>query len=233
VVLFPHGTKGRVKAVQVYKRNSDTAMVGQCAALNVPQWDHKNIERGNTVTLAKYFSPEQWYLCRLRVLESAKIPLKTGANVKFHTGTSEVLATVYSLESNRIDAGEECLIQVRLDRPQRIVAGPGDRFIVRNLSPVQTIGGGMIVEAIPARLKRNQPQVLRGAKDRATAVLVEKDFVEYCVKTAEAFAVNEGELSVRAKMLPGPLKDILSELAGEGKVTSLAIVTQHMMFNRI
>ncbi|MHC4072145.1 MAG: selenocysteine-specific translation elongation factor [Planctomycetota bacterium] len=221
VILFPHGAKGRVKAVQVYKRNSDTAVVGQCAALNVPQWDYKSIERGNTVTLTKYFSPQQWYLCKLRVLASAKSPLKTGANIKFHTGTSEVLATVYSLESNRIDAGQECLIQVRLDRPQRIVAAPGDRFILRNLSPVQTIGGGTIVEAIPARLRRNQPEVLRDAKDRATAVLVERDFVQYCVKTAEAFAVNEGELSVRAKMLSGPLKDILAELAGEGRVISL------------
>ena len=221
VVLFPHGTKGRVKAVQVYKRNSDIAMVGQCAALNIPQWDHKNIERGNTVTLAKYFSPEQWYLCRLRVLASVKTPLKTGANVKFHTGTSEVLATVYLLEANRVVGGEDCLIQVRLDRPQRIVAAPGDRFIVRSLSPVQTIGGGTIVEALPARLKRNQPQVLRDAEDRARAVLVERDFVEYCIKTAEAFAVNEGELSVRAKMLPGALKDILSELTGEGKVVNL------------
>ncbi|TKJ37014.1 MAG: selenocysteine-specific translation elongation factor [Planctomycetes bacterium B3_Pla] len=221
VVLFPHGTKGRVKAVQVYKRNSDTAMVGQCAALNVPQWDHKNIERGNTVTLAKYFSPEQWYLCRLRVLASVKTPLKTGANVKFHTGTSEVLATVYLLEANRVVGGDDCLIQVRLDRPQRIVAAPGDRFIVRSLSPVQTIGGGTIVEALPARLKRNQPQVLRDAEDRARAVLVERDFVEYCIKTAEAFAVNEGELSVRAKMLPGPLKDILTKLTGDGKVVNL------------
>ena len=221
VVLFPHGAKGRVKAVQVYKRNSDTAVVGQCAALNVPQWDYKNIERGNTVTLAKYFSPEQWYLCRLRVLASLKSPLKTGANVKFHTGTSEVLATVYLLEANRVVGGEDCLIQVRLDRPQRIVAAPGDRFIVRSLSPVQTIGGGTIVEALPARLKRNQPEVLRDAKDRARAVLVERDFVEYCIKTAEAFAVNEGELSVRAKMLPGPLKDILAELTGEGKVVNL------------
>ncbi|MHC4495650.1 MAG: selenocysteine-specific translation elongation factor [Planctomycetota bacterium] len=221
VILFPHGAKGRVKAVQVYKRNSDTAVVGQCAALNVPQWDYKSIERGNTVTLTKYFSPQQWYLCKLRVLASAKSPLKTGANIKFHTRTSEVLATVYSLESNRIDAGQECLIQVRLDRPQRIVAAPGDRFILRNLSPVQTIGGGTIVEAIPARLRRNQPEVLRDAKDRATAVLVERDFVQYCVKTAEAFAVNEGELSVRAKMLSGPLKDILAELAGEGRVISL------------
>ncbi|MBN2316383.1 MAG: selenocysteine-specific translation elongation factor, partial [Sedimentisphaerales bacterium] len=140
VVLFPHGTKGRIKAIQVYKRESETAMVGQCAALNVPQWEHRNIERGGTVTLGEYFSPEQWFLCKLRMLEHIKTPLKTGVKIKFHTGTSEVVATVYLLQGNNVSAGQEGLIQVRMDNPQRIVAAPRDRFILRSLSPVQTLG---------------------------------------------------------------------------------------------
>ncbi|MCK5090645.1 MAG: SelB C-terminal domain-containing protein, partial [Hyphomicrobiaceae bacterium] len=125
------------------------------------------------------------------------------------------------LEGNRAAAGQTHLVQIRLDRPQRIVAGPGDRFILRSLSPVETIGGGMIVEALPTKLKRNQEQVVRDAHDRAAAVPVEKDFVEYCTRTAEAHAANEGELSIRTKILPGPLKEILAELSGEGKVISL------------
>ena len=221
VVLFPHASKGRVKAVQVYKRNSDTAVVGQCAAINVPQWDYKNIERGCTVTLGKYFTPEQWYLCKLGLLVSIKAPLKTGANVKFHTGTSEVLATVYLLETNRATAGQTHLVQIRLDRPEQIVAAPRDRFILRSLSPVQTIGGGMIVEAIGGKLRRNQERLVRDAHDRAAAVLTERDFVEYCVRAAEAHAATESELSIRAKILPGPLREILTELVAEGKVIGL------------
>ncbi|MHC4431759.1 MAG: selenocysteine-specific translation elongation factor [Planctomycetota bacterium] len=221
VVLFPHGAKGRVKAVQVYKRSSDTAIVGQCAAINVPQWDYKNIERGCTVTVAKYFTPAQWYLCKLIILTSAKSPLKTGAKTKFHTGTSEVLATAYLLEANRAAAGETHLVQIRLDRPPRIVAAPGDRFILRSLSPVETIGGGMIVEALDGKLRRSQDRVIRDAHDRAAAVPVERDFVEYCIKTAEAHAASESELSIRTKILPGPLKEILAELNAEGKLISL------------
>ncbi len=221
VVLFPHGTKGRIKAIQVYKRNSDIAMVGHCAALNVPQWDHKSIERGSTVTLGEYFSPEQWYLCKLKVLGHIKSPLKNGTSMKFHAGTSEVVATVYLLEGNSIAAGRECLVQVRLNPPQRIVAAPGDHFILRSLSPVQTIGGGMIIEAVPKKLKRNHPQIVQDARDRAEAVLVDRDFVEYCIRTAEAFAVGESEVSIRTKILPGPLKEILAELVAEGRVVNL------------
>ncbi len=222
VVLFPHGTKGRIKTVQVYKRNSDTAMVGQCAAINVPQWDYKDIERGCTVTLSNYFLPQQWHLCSLRILPHVKSPLKNGANIKFHTGTSEAVATVFLLEGSSIAADRECLIQVRLNRPQRIVAAPRDRFILRSLSPVQTIGGGMIIEALAKKLKRSDERILQDALDRAKAVVTERDFVEYCIKTAEDFAAGENEVSVRAKMLPGPLKEILAGLVDGGEVLNLS-----------
>ncbi len=222
VVLFPHEAKGRVKAIQVYKKNSDIAIVGQCAAINVPQWDYKNIDRGCTVTLGSYFSSEQWYLCELQILTNMKSSLKTGANVKFHTGTSEALATVYLLEANRAAAGQTHLVQIRLDRPRRIVAAPRDRFILRSLSPVETIGGGMIVEALPKRLKRNREQIIRDAHDRASAMVTERSFVEYCVKTAEARAATEREISIRAKMLPEPLRKVLDDLVSEEKIVNLA-----------
>jgi len=219
VVLFPHGTKGRIKAIQVYKRDSEIAMVGQCAALNVPQWDYKTIERGNVVTLGEYFSPQQLCLCKLNLLTHVKSPLKNGTKIKFHTGTSEIVATVFLLQVGNASAGDECLVQVRLNEP--VVAAPGDRFILRTLSPVQTIGGGMIVESLPKKLKRNHPQAIQDAQDRARAVLVEKDFSEYCIKTAEAFAVTETELSTRTKILSEPLKAILAELIQQTKVIDL------------
>jgi len=222
VILFPHGTKGRIKAVQVYKRNSDTAIVGQCAAINIPQLDYKNVGRGCTVTLGDYFSPQQWYLCSLRVLPHVKNPLKNGADIKFHTGTSEIVATIFLLEGSIAAAGRECLVQVRMNRPQRIVAAPRDRFILRSLSPVHTIGGGMIIEALANKLKRKDEGVLQDAQDRAKAVVSERDFVEYCIKTAEDFAAGESGLSIRAKMLPGPLKEILAGLVEKGEVLNLS-----------
>jgi selenocysteine-specific elongation factor len=222
VVLSPQGSKGRIKAVQVYKRTSETAKVGQCAALNVPQWDYKDIDRGCTVTLGDYFSPQQWYLCKLRILPDIKSPLKNGANIKFHTGTSEVVATVFLLEASSITAGQEALVQVRLNRPQRIVAAPRDRFILRSLSPVQTIGGGMIIEALEKKLKRNDERVLHDVKVRARAVMSERDFVEYCIKTAEDFAAGDSEISARAKIMPGPMKEILSGLVKESKILNLS-----------
>jgi selenocysteine-specific elongation factor len=204
VVLLPQTTKGRIKAIQVYKRDSDTAVSGQCAALNIPQWDYKTIKRGNVVTVGEYFSPQQWYLCKLHVLDSNK---------------SEVLATIYLMQANTITAGQQGLFQVRVHEP--VVAAPGDRFILRTLSPVQTVGGGMIIEAISKKLKRSNPQVLQDAEDRAKAVLIQKDFVEYCIKTAEAAAISEHKISLRTKLLPDQLREILKQLTQQAKVLKL------------
>jgi selenocysteine-specific elongation factor len=217
--LFPHGIKGRIKTIQVYKRQGDTAMVGQCCALNVPQWDYKTISRGCCVTNGEYFSPHDLYLCKLAILEHSRTPLKNGAKIKFHTGTSEVVASVFLLQGNNISAGEEAVVQVKLTEP--IVAGPGDRFILRSLSPTATIGGGRIIEAISNKLRRNQPEVLLDAQERAKAVLTGKDFVTYAIRTADAFAAGETELSIRAKILPKQMAGILEELSSQGIIIDL------------
>jgi selenocysteine-specific elongation factor len=216
VTLFPHGVNGRIKAIQVYKQQSETAKVGQCAALNIPQWDYKTIKRGCCVTLGKYFSPQQWLLCTLRILPHIKAPLKNGANIKFHTGTSEIVASVFLLKGNNISASDESIVQVRLN--ESVVTGPGDRFILRSLSPVRTLGGGMIIEAIPHKLKRNHPDVLQEAQNRAKAILSGVDFIEYAIRTADVFAATCGELSVRTKILPELLDGILRELIDRDKI---------------
>lgn len=219
VVLLPQGTKGRLRAIQVYGRESSRALAGQCAALNVPQWDPKAIGRGNVVTVADYFSPGSWYLCELKLLDQERAGLKNAQQVKFHTGTSETTAAVYLFQETNLKPGGRCLVQVRLNEP--LVAGPRDHFIVRTLSPARTIGGGIVIEALPRRLKRSHPEVVEDVRARAAAAATVGGFVEYCVKSAESFAAAEKELSLRSKTPPGQLAELLSQLVADGRVMQL------------
>jgi selenocysteine-specific elongation factor len=220
IVLLPQGLPGRITSLQVYGREADTVLAGQCAAVNVRHWDAKAVHRGNTITVPGFFAPAEWYACRLRLLAREKFSLKHAAEVKFHTGTSEVLGTVYLMQGDRASAGEECLVQLRLDEP--LIAGPGDRFILRTASPPATIGGGIIVEATPRRLKRNQPEVQQDLAARAQAVLGAKGFVEYCLRTAESVAATEAEVAYRSKTPPARLREILKELVAAGRAALLA-----------
>ena len=220
VVLLPHGVSGRIRGIEVYGRTSDTVMAGQCAALNVRHFDARSISRGNTLTVPGYFLPQQWYVCSLRLLPREKVSLKNGRNVKFHTGTAEVGAAVYSMKADRMSSGEEYLVQIRTSTP--VVAGPGDRFILRTLSPVRTVGGGMIIEAVPRKLKRAQPHVYEDLQERAQAVVGDGRFVEYCLKTAPSFAAGEADLAFRAKVPHSRVQEILDDLTSQEKVILLA-----------
>jgi selenocysteine-specific elongation factor len=220
VVLLPQGLTGRITGLQVYGRDAETAQAGQCAAVNIRHWDPKAIHRGNTLTAPGFFGPADWYVCQMRLLPSEKFFLKSAAEVKFHTGTSEVLGTVYLMQGDHARGGEECLIQLRLDTP--VIAGPGDRFILRTASPPATVGGGIVVEATTRRLKRNQPEVLQDLAARTHAVRDAKAFVEYCLRTAESVAAGETDLALRSKTPLVRLREILKELTGAGRAGLLA-----------
>jgi len=220
IVLLPQGLAGRIAGLQVYGREAGTVLAGQCAALNVRHWDARAVHRGNTITVPGFFAPADWYVCHLRLLAHEKSFIKNAMKVKFHTGTSEVPGTVYLMQGDHAGAGEECLVQLRLDQP--VVAGPADRFILRTASPPTTIGGGLVVEATTRRLKRNQPEVHQDLLERAQAIRDARAFVEYCLRTAEAVGATEADLALRSKTPLERLREMLKEFVGAGRAALLA-----------
>jgi selenocysteine-specific elongation factor len=219
VVLLPAGLAGRIKAIQVYGRDSETVLAGQCAALNMRHWDHAAIERDNVIAAPGYFQAEEWCVCRLRLLPQERLVLKTGTQVKFHTGTSEVLATLHLLRDGNLVAGNEDFVQVRLNHP--VVVGPGDRFIVRSLTPVQTVGGGVILEPVSRRLKRNRPGLVESLTQQAGAVGDVPAYVEHCIRTAEGLAASQSEICQRAKVQPERFQPILEVLRSRNSIVDL------------
>jgi selenocysteine-specific elongation factor len=219
LVLLPQNVGGRVKRIEVYGQLSETVLAGQCAAINLGRCDARDLVRGNVLTLPGYFTAEEFFVCRFRLLPHEKINLKNGVEIKFHTGTTEVNAVLYLLEGEELKGGAEHLVQLRVKRP--VVAGPGDPFILRTFAPVQTVGGGTIVEAVPRRLKRNRAGVIEELRRRADAVAEDAAFVEYAVRTAAELAVGESELGRRVKILPKRLQEIVGRLIREQKLLTV------------
>ena len=219
VTAYPSGATGRIKAIQVYSEQSDVVRCGQCAAINVPQWEHGTISRGDVVTVEGWFEPRDWYLCQLNVLPGEGTYLKNGASVKFHTGTSETTAVVYLLRGDRAEGGRQVLVQVQLN--QSIVAGPMDRFILRSYSPVRTIGGGVIVEVLERKLRRSHPEVVADAEMRAAAVQNARDFAEYVIRTAPDYVITTKATAQRIKRTLAGTEQLIDELIQSGIVCAL------------
>ncbi len=220
LLLLPEGLTSRIRQIEVYGRGADTVKAGQCAAINVRHWDARAIRRGHVVTVPGYFQPEEWFVGTLRLLRQANSGIKSGMGIKLHTGTSEVAAKVYPLEGNRVAAGEERLVQFHAAKP--LIAGPGDHYIVRSLSPATTIGGGVLVEAVSRKLKRNRPGLVEELRRKAGTISDPRGFLECELRTAPNAAASEEYLAKRTKMRHERARELLDRFVDEGRALALS-----------
>jgi selenocysteine-specific elongation factor len=163
--VFPTGRRVRVRGVQVHGQAPENAVAGQRTALNVAGASTEDLARGMMLAPANTFVATRQLDVSLRLLASAARPLKNRVRVHFHSSTMETVGEIILLRSAGIptsrakDAremghpdlppGAETLARIKLADAALLL--PGDRFIVRQFSPVVTIGGGVVLDAAPIR----------------------------------------------------------------------------------
>jgi selenocysteine-specific elongation factor len=151
--VFPAGKRVRVRGVQVHGSPAEAAVAGQRTALNLnlAGLSAGDLARGMTLATADTFHSTSRVDALLSLLPSAK-PLKDSARVHFHAYTTEMIAEARLYGMTQLKPGEETYAQLRFAEPMLLL--PGDRFIVRQFSPVITIGGGVVLDASPATRKQ-------------------------------------------------------------------------------
>ena len=151
--LYPSGERIRVRGLHSGGAAINRATAGQRTAVNLAGIALEKIERGMALASSGAFDATSRIDARITLLRGAK-PLKNRARAHFHHGSAERVAEVILLGgSTELKPGESSYAQLRLDAP--LLALPGDRFILRRLSPVITIGGGVVLDAKPSRHKGN------------------------------------------------------------------------------
>jgi selenocysteine-specific elongation factor len=159
VVVLPSGRSGRVRGLQTHKKQEERALPGSRTAINISGLSVEEIRRGDIIAAPRHYQPTRRVDARLRLLRDAS-PLRHAAEVKFFTGTSEIIGTVLLLETDRLQPGEETWVQLELREP--VVVLPGDRYILRRPSPAETLGGGTIVDATPNSRHRRRDTTIIG-----------------------------------------------------------------------
>jgi selenocysteine-specific elongation factor len=144
--IFPTGRRVRVRGVQVHGQAAAEAVAGQRTALNLAGASTDELARGMMLARPATFHSTERVDVALSLLPSAK-PLKDRARVHFHTYTSEAIAEIRLYGSKQVRSGESAFAQLRTNQPALLL--PGDRFIIRQFSPVVTIGGGGVLDATP------------------------------------------------------------------------------------
>ena len=157
VEIYPLGRRVRVRGIEVHNAAAHTALAGQRTAVNLPGLEAKEITRGMVLAPPGLFQATACMDCKLNLLPDTR-PLKNCARVHFHCYTSETLAEVVLLDRKELHPGSSAFAHLRLSEPG--VFMPGDRFIIRQFSPVTTIGGGSVLDNQPARHRVRDPNVV-------------------------------------------------------------------------
>jgi selenocysteine-specific elongation factor len=144
---FPTGLRLRVRGVHVHGETAKAAIAGQRTALNLADASTDDLSRGMTLVPPAVFDKTRRADVALRLLASAARPLKNRAKVHFHSYTMETVAEIILPGTRQIAPGEQAFASVKL--PEAALLLPGDRFILRQFSPVVTIGGGIVLDAAP------------------------------------------------------------------------------------
>jgi selenocysteine-specific elongation factor len=150
------------------------------------------MQRGNILATGNSLRPTYMVDVLIEHLKSAPRKLKNRAKVRFHTGTSEIISTVVLLDRDELGKGESCYAQIRLDEPTTVLKD--DRYVLRSYSPVRTIGGGLVLNALPRKkIKRFSDTVLSQMKTLHKGELNED--IELFVALGRFDGVEQAELS--------------------------------------
>src|SRR5882672_11698571 len=148
VELFPAGERLRVRGVQSGGKSVERAMPGQRTAVNLAGIEHTALKRGMVLATPRKFRKTRRIDVRLELLPTAK-KLKQGSRVHFHAGTVETIGEVFVHNKRELPPDGSALANLKLQ--DEVLVLPGDRFIVRQFSPVVTIGGGAVLDPLARR----------------------------------------------------------------------------------
>lgn len=215
--ILPAGQKVRVRGLQTYGKTVPAAFAGQRTAVNLAGVDVSDVKRGDVLAPRGALQPAQIVSVEIEVLPDATKSLKSRQKVRIHHGTAEVLARVQILnESGEIKTGKKDLAQLRFEKP--LVAIPGEHFIVRAVSPQQTIAGGKILDAWAAKYRRKD---LAAVHDRLEKLLAAQNGddkqtqLQLFLETAGERGANKTELQARTGWQDLVLQTTIEQLLKE------------------
>lgn len=160
VHVFPEETPTKIRGIQTYGNDVEQAVAGQRTAINLSGVRKEDIRRGDVIAAKDAVSVTGMLDVKLKIFDSSERMVLNNSRVHLYCGSKEVLTKVILMDRDALSAGEEAYVQFRLEEP--IAVRRGDRFIIRFYSPIITIGGGQILDAVPEKHKRNRENVLEG-----------------------------------------------------------------------
>src|SRR5215467_14200304 len=227
VELFPDGERLRVRGVQSGGKAVERATPGQRTAVNLAGIEHTALNRGMVLATPGKFRKTRRVDARLELLVSAR-KMNQGARVHFHAGTAETIAEVSLHGQKELQAGGRALANLKLQDEILVLAG--DRFIVRQFSPVVTIGGGVVLDSLARRpMLRDAGRVAyletleRGNREEILTVMAERAIL----------GLGYEEIVARTAWMDPEIREAVEKVSSSGRVRVVSAEPLVMVSGRL
>lgn len=203
--MYPMGKECKIRSIQVHGQDVDKCYAGQRVAINLSNVKKSEISRGCVLAPPNNMKNTELLDVRLNVLPGSKRVLTNHSRLHLFTGTSEILCRAVLLDKEEIGPGESGFVQLRLE--EEIALRRGDKFVVRFYSPMETIGGGVVLEPNPKRKRRFQDDVIEELKRKESGS--SEDVIEMHVKSHGETMITLTEL---AKLTALSMEEVVEDV---------------------
>ena len=153
-MLYPRAERVKIRGIQVHGQEVSEAVPGQRVAVNLPGIGKEQISRGEILAAAGSMEGTMIAGVRLQLLKSGQRSLKSGTRVHLYHGAAELVCKIILFDREVLKPGEEAVVQLRMEQMTAMKAG--DHFVIRFYSPVETIGGGVVLNPNGVKRKKGQ-----------------------------------------------------------------------------
>lgn len=158
--LFPSGEEVKIRKLQVHSQDVTTAYAGQRVAVNLANVKKTDIHRGDVLAAANSLKTSHMIDVEMKLLKSYHREIQNWTRLRLYQGTKEVLCRLVLVDRDVLRPGETCFAQLRLE--EAVAFKYGDRFVLRFYSPLETLGGGTVLDPNAIKHKRFKEEVIEG-----------------------------------------------------------------------
>jgi len=212
--VFPVGKECKIRTIQVHETNKEKCEAGQRVALNLSNIHKDEIHRGCVIAPIGSMENSRLMDVKLTVLKDSKRNIKNRDRLHLFTGTSEILCRAILLDKDELKPGDTGLAELLLE--EELATKRGDRFIVRFYSPLETIGGGVVLEPNPRKKRRFSEDAIEELLKKESGSLA--DVCELNIRAETEDLITLKDLAKNMSHSAEELRPYLDELRDSGVI---------------
>lgn len=215
--IYPSKVITKIRGIQVHEETLTYAEAGQRCALNLSGVKSNDIKRGDVLSVENIMEPSFIVDVKLYYLKKSDKPLVNRQRVRLYHGTSEIICRVLLLDREELKGGEEAYAQLRLEKP--LTSQRNDKFVIRSYSPMDTIGGGTIIEPSGKKTKLHDSKYIDVLRIKEEGSI--EDIIENTIERLSSEYLSVFDILKSIGKNEENIQDKLDTLVNEGKIVKI------------